>query len=471
MNRLGLLFGLFLFLLSGCSVHSVDEEALLLEVGVPPRFSESVAGAALPSNWNYSWWETFDDEDLNHLIETGLAANFGLRQSVARIEQATALARKAGARLYPSLDLDADYESQWDGETERGESHDRQDASDLGFLLRWELDVWGRLSSLRRAERLTAQATVEDWLGARLLLSAAIAETYFEIQEQRRQLEVIRDQIETNETLLQLTSLRFGQGQSSIVDVLQQREQLEATLARIPQTEARIGQLEYSLDVLLGSPADGPNHVTSSRLGRPSPLPAVGVPALLLTRRPDLRAAQKRLLALDYEVGAAVAEQLPTLSLGGSIDWTGDPGLGDTVTAAFAGLAAPLFDAGQRGSEVAFRKARLEDALAGYSDRFLLALSEVEAALLEQRKNAKQLVLLERQLATAQKLLTESRNRFSQGLTDYLPVVTALSIVQSLERNVVSSRRQVLTARIGLHRALGGPMPNPDTPIIFSWRK
>jgi len=450
----------------------VDEEARLLGLEVPASFSESesATGAVLPSDWDYSWWETFNDEDLNRLVETGLTANFGLRQYVARIEQAAALAHQARAGLYPTLDLDAGYRSEWDGETASSESRDRQDASDLGFLLRWELDVWGRLSSLRRAGKLAAQATIEDWLGARLLLSTAIATTYFEVQEQHRQLEVIRAQIEINKTLLQLTTLRFGQGQSSIVDVLQQQEQLEATLARVPQTEARIGQLEYSLDVLLGRAPGKEDHVLSSRLGRPAPLPAVGVPALLLTRRPDLRGAQKRVLAFDYDVGVAVAEQLPSLSLGSGLGWTGDPGFGDAVTAVFGGLAAPLFDAGERGSEVTFRKARLEDALAGYSERYLAALFEVEAALLDERKSEEQLVLVEQQLVTAQRLLTEARNRFSQGLTDYLPVFTSLAIVQNLERDVVSARRRVFSARVDLHRALGGPMPT-STPVMVSSAK
>ena len=468
MKRVQWLFCLLTCMVVGCAIHPVDEDAQLLQVDVPPRFSESVAGAALPADWTSSWWEMFDDEDLNRLIESGCAANFEIRQFVARVEQAAALARQAGARLYPSLDFDTGYALEWDGETGAGESRDVQDTSNLGFPLRWELDVWGRLSSLRRAEKLEVQATVEDWLGARLLLSTAIAETYFEIQEQRRQLDVIREQIKTNETLLKLTSLRFGQGQSSIVDVLQQREQLEATLARVPLTEARIGQLEYSLNVLLGRPPAKENYVTSSQLVRPSPLPSVGIPALLLTRRPDLRAAQKRVLAFDYDVGVAVAEQLPTLTLGGSVDWTGDPGFGDAVTTIFAGLAGPVFDAGERRSEVAFRKARLEEALAGYSDRFLTALFEVEAALLEERKSVEQLVLVEQQLVTAQRLLTEARNRFSQGLTDYLPVVTSLAIVQNLERSVVSSRRTVLSARVGLHRALGGPIINPDSPVVAS---
>ncbi len=101
-------------------------------------------------------------------------------------------------------------------------------------------------------------------------------------------------------------------------------------------------------------------------------------------------------------------------------------------------------------------------------NQYLLALFEVEAALLEERKNEEQHGLVEQQLVTAQRLLTEARNRFSQGLTDYLPVFTSLAIVQNLERDVVSSRRSVLSARVGLHRALGGPMLNPDTPAVLS---
>lgn len=468
MNYLQRLLIIFICLLIGCTIHRVDEDAQLLEVEIPPSYSESTDRAVLPDDWNYSWWETFKDEDLNHLIESGLSSSFGLRQYVARIEQAMALARQVGAHLYPSLDFDSGYELEWDNKTESGESRDLQETSDLGFLLSWEMDIWGRLTSLRRSQNLAAQATVEDWLGARLLLSTAIAETYFEIQEQRRQLEVIHEQIKTNETLLQLTSLRFGQGQSSIVDVLQQQEQLETTLTRVPQTEARIGQLEYSLYVLLGRPPGKESHLTSSRLDLPSPLPAVGIPALLLTNRPDLRGAQKRVLALDYDVGVALAEQFPTLSLGSSVGWRGDPSFGNTITSIFAGLAGPLFDAGERQSEVTYRRARLKEALAGYSDRYLSALAEVEAALLEERKNEERLVLVEQQLETAQRLLTEARNRFSQGLTDYLPVFTSLSIVQNLERDVVSSRRSVLSARVGLHRALGGPILNPDSSVILS---
>jgi outer membrane protein TolC len=304
--------------------------------------------------------------------------------------------------------------------------------------------------------------------GCKAAVSTAIAETYFEIKQLRRQLEVIYAQMDINEDLLKLTSLRFGQGQSSIVDVLQQQEQLEETQARIPLAEARIGQLEYSLDVLLGQPPGEDARVHSSLLEQPPVLPSVGIPLQLITRRPDLRAAQKRVLVLDYDVGAAVANQFPRLTVGGALDWRGTPSLGDEITSVFASLSAPLFNAGELKQEVSFRKARLDEALAGYSGRFLTALFEVETALLEERKNEERLILVEKQLSTSQRLLNEARNRFSQGLTDYLPVFTSLNIVQNLERDVVSARRSVLSARVGLYRALGGPILTPDSPGLVS---
>ncbi len=452
----------------GCATHTVDEESAVPRVEIPPGFVQSSTGLDVAQDWDYSWWESFGDATLSHLIEEGLAANFNLQQFTARIEQASALARQAGSQLWPHLDLAASYDLEWDGGAIAPTAEDRAETAGLGLLLRWEADLWGRLSSARKAREFEAEATVQDWLDARLLLSSAIAENYFEIKEQRRRLEVIQEQIEINESLLKLTTLRFGQGQSSIVAVLQQREQLDATKARVPDAEARIGQLEYTLDVLLGKPPGTGNFSLSSDLAAIPPLPEVGFPATLLHRRPDLRAARQRVVALDFRVGEAVADQFPTLTLGGRLDWRGDPDFGDAISSVFAGLSAPLFDAGQRSSEVDFRRSDLDEALAGYSHSFLSALLEVESAILVERKLQERLALVEKQLSTARRLLTETRNRFSQGLTDYLPVFTSLEIVQNLEREVVNNRRSVLSSRIALHRALGGPMKNSQSTLILS---
>ena len=450
-------------LCGGCVGRQSKEASIAPAAEVGTEYNQYPNEIATNGPWDESWWKSFNDKVLDALIEAGLENNFDLQSFVYRIEQATALARQSGARLFPAIDLSASDRYEWDDLIAVGENKDREERTAIGGALRWELDLFGRLSAARRARVLQREASVQDWLDARLLLSGAIAETYFETKEQKRQLEVILEQIEINESLLKLTTLRFGQGQSSIVDVLQQQEQLDETKARVPQTEARIAQLEYTLDVLLGNAPGEGDFVNASSFANLPAMPAVGIPADLLQRRPDLRAAEKRLLALDERLGEAVADQLPSIVIGGGVDWRGDPRLGDAIRSAFASLSAPLFAAGERRAEVSLRRAELEEGLARYTEQFINAVLEVESILVLERKLLERLELEEKQLFNAQRLLTEARNRFSQGLTDYLPVFTSLNIVQNLERQIVSARRDVLSARISLHRALGGPIASPES--------
>jgi len=163
-----------------------------------------------------------------------------------------------------------------------------------------------------------------------------------------------------------------------------------------------------------------------------------------------------------------VAAQFPSLRIGLGVDWRGDPSFGNAIESAFADLAVPLFAGGERRAEVRRRKAEMDEALAAYAELFFSAIVDVESTLLLERKLNERLVLVVAQLQSAQRLLTEARNRYSQGLTDYLPVFTSLSIVQNLEREIVSSRRDVLSARVGLHRALGGPLLNPENQPLIS---
>ena len=455
--------------LSGCAIYQVQEEMELSQVEAPSMFVEADVPSAREAVWtDESWWESFEDPVLTGLIEQGLDGSFSLRGFVARIEQAAALSKQSGATLFPTLNLSAGADAEWDGEVAATETRDREDSRSVGGLLRWELDLLGRLSSAHQARVLQQEARVEDWRDARLLLSAAIAERYFEIKEQQRQLEVLRAQIDINESLLKLTTLRYGQGQASIVDVLQQREQLDETKARVPEAEARWGALGYSLDALLGRVPERGSRKWDSTISSPPPLPQVGIPAKLLANRPDLRASRLRVMSIDYEIGEAVAAQFPSLRIGLGVDWRGDPSFGNAIESAFADLAVPLFAGGERRAEVRRRKAEMDEALAAYAELFFSAIVDVESTLLLERKLNERLVLVVAQLQSAQRLLTEARNRYSQGLTDYLPVFTFLSIVQNLEREIVSSRRDVLSARVGLHRALGGPLLNPENQPLIS---
>ncbi|MDG2122956.1 MAG: TolC family protein, partial [Verrucomicrobiales bacterium] len=177
------------------------------------------------------WWQPFKNRDLDKLVDSALDRNLDLAALSSRILEADAELRAAQGQLFPTLDADSSFRSRWT-DSDSTPSNSSQTPS-LGALLNYEADIWGRLRSQRNAARAGQRATVADWHATRLILSAAVAETYFGILEQQHQLALAAEQIGTGQTLLDLTELRFGQAQSSIVDVLQQREQLAGTSARV----------------------------------------------------------------------------------------------------------------------------------------------------------------------------------------------------------------------------------------------
>ena len=445
---------LCLVVLSGCRVHKPDRN-------VPPAVPAQDTYRERPDVFTTfpeeDWWRGFEDPNLNALVEEALQSNLQLLQLVARIEQANALVRQAGGRLLPQLDGVGDYESRWT-DLDDSAKRSREESSTVGGLLTWEIDVWGRLRSAQRAQAMESDAAIHDFQGGRLLLSAIVAETYFEILEQRQQRTLITGQINANQTLLDLTRLRFGQAQSSIVDVLQQQEQLDSTLALVPDVEARLQQLEYSMDVLLGRAPGSRERIQEATLQLPPPMADVGVPSDLLEQRPDLRAARDRVVAVDYRVGEAIADRLPRFFIGGSLTAGGSPGLDTLAGSLLASAIGPIYDAGTRKAEVDRQRAVLRERVAEFSDTYLAAVRDVEVALLREHSQKELVTLLDNQLVTARRLLNETRNRYSQGLTDYLPVLAALTRSQNLERELLTRRRELLSFRVALHRALGGPM-------------
>ena len=448
--------------LAACvGTHAPLEEAPAPEVAAAYFQGAAEGGAAQASAG--PWWRDFGDADLSGLVEEALASSHELDRLAARITQARALLRQAQARGKPTVDAGAELTGRRTQSVDDG-AVDRSRGSALGADVRLELDLFGRLDAARRAQAREAAATVEDWRAGRLFLSAAVAATYFEVVEERLQLRLLAEQLAVNETLLDLTRLRFGQGQSSIVDVLQQQEQLAATRSRVPAIEARMEELELVLDVLLGRAPGMRPRLAGGALRPPPPPPALGAPAELRRMRPDVRAAANRVLALDHRIAEAMAARLPQLELGGSLDIVGDLAPQSWIAGVFAAITGPLFDSGLRAAEVERRRAVLEEAVAQFAILYLDAVREVETAMVQERTRADRLRRLEDQLATANRLLAETRNRYRQGLTDYLPVLSAVVTTQNLERTVLTSRRELLSARVALYRALGGPMDTPPTP-------
>jgi outer membrane protein TolC len=263
-----------------------------------------------------------------------------------------------------------------------------------------------------------------------------------------------------SEALLESVEFRYANGLGTALQVLQQRQQLEAVRAVVPPTEARLDAAWNALATVLGrTPQQLQPELIDASLPVLPAFPRLGAPADLLTRRPDLRARQQLLASADHSVAAAVAAMLPTLSLSinGDLHYDGVGGPLASTTASVGGsLFQPIFDANRRGLEVNRQQAIVEERLAAFAETFLNAVREVDDALEQERW---QLVLLEEigtQLDIARVQLREAHLQYTEGVAEYLDIISAIQTLQTLQRQDVEARRQLLVYRANLYLALGG---------------
>ena len=297
----------------------------------------------------------------------------------------------------------------------------------------------------------------------RLSLAAELADAWLQAREQAEQRTLIETQRRASREYLDLTERRFADGQATALDVLQQRQQAAAVDSLIPAVESRYATLRHQLALLAGrAPAAAP----TPEPGLPAlpDLPATGVPADLLARRPDVRAAMARLAAADERVGAAVAARLPALRFSASVGYQSgavsslfDEWIGGLI----GNLTAPLLDGGRRAAETRRARAALREQAAIAAQTLLRALREVEDALVQEERQRETVRRLETQTRLSAETLEQARARYATGLSDYLPVLTAVDRLQGVERSLLAARRQAWAYRLQLYRALGG---GPATP-------
>ena len=279
------------------------------------------------------------------------------------------------------------------------------------------------------------------------------------LAEQSALLGLLHQQLAANHALLEFVEIRFTQGVVRAIDVRQQRQQVSSMESELPLIEGRLETLKTRLAVLIGVPPQQAITMPSATLPLPPPLPSTGLPMDLLTRRPDVRAARLRVTAADHRVGAAIADQFPALRLSGRIGFSDDAI--DTFFLRWiynlaANLIAPIFDGGRRSAEVTRTQAVVKERVNAFGQVVLEALKEVEDALVLEARQQEHLTALQRSVEQARQTLKDAKTRYISGLTDYLPVLSGLQTLHSSERREVSARRQRLSYRIQLHRALGG---------------
>ncbi|MBC8317608.1 MAG: TolC family protein [Desulfobulbaceae bacterium] len=435
------LFAALFLLLSGCT-YTVNNTFPPAVPEAPSYSPADPSGDMLP----HHWWTVFDDPKLNASIDKALSDNFTLKKGYARMSQALHSRKKTASLLYPQLDSNFSGTSTWFS----GESQENR--NNLTLDLSWEIDFWGKLSSADKAALFDFEAGRDDVETVALLLSSQVADNYFQLIEQKLQLELLEKQIKVHETFLDLITLRFANGAASVVDVYQQRQLLAADRAKMPLIHTQIATLGNRLDILMGMAPVSTSLPTTYSLPSLPPIPLLGVPADLLQNRPDLRMLHKNLLAADHRVAAAVADRLPQITIGG----TGGLLNGDLFLTLFGDAFASIVNWGSLKGEVEKQKAVVQEILADYSQSYITAIEEVENALVTEKNHMDLLKALDDQLIISQATLKETRNQYMQGLTDYLPVLSALVSLQNLERDILTRHRQLISIRILLYRALGG---------------
>jgi NodT family efflux transporter outer membrane factor (OMF) lipoprotein len=450
--------------LTGCSFF-VPETRLPAHDAVPDSYSNQAAAGDTAQRW----WETFQSDQLNALVEEALGGNFSLKESWARLRQVEALAIQSGAARWPGLSVEAGVSGGGQLDTQRnGDTiYTPLESYRLGVASTYEVDLWGRIRSKQRAAILSASASREDLNTAAISLAANVTTRWIGVMSQRMQKKLLQRQLEANITVVDLLELRFRKSLASALDVFQQRQIVEQVRAQMPLAEQQEQRLLNELALLLGRmPFEAPK-VAAEPLTIPQDVPATGLPIQLLSARPDIRAAMFRLEAADWTVSGARADRLPTIRLTGSAAYRAgelDALFDNWLFNLAAGLTAPLFDGRQRSAEVERQRAVVDESLAAYRRTILNAVREVEDALVDEQKLREHLLGLNAQLGAARSALDEARQRYRGGLNDYLPVLTQLVSVQNLERTIINRTADLLVARVDLFRALGGGWPRALEP-------
>ncbi len=452
MMRLALFIAVLL--LVGCQVHNPITASL--PVDPPPAYlgPQPVSQSVIPVE---HWWRAFNDEQLNLLMDELFANNLELTQAIARMEQVEAAFRITRSAQLPTLSAGVSLErSSQPGLLDDFVGDSRQLSLAAGF----ELDLWGKLASLSRAATLDLAASQQDVQTLYLGLSARLADLYFLAVEQRAQL-VLTDQVVASfsDTALRVEN-RYRRGLVPAVDMYQARQNLAAAQAARPVFAARLAEAEHAIGVLLGR---YPEPTAADKLAQVPAAPAlfaVGIPAELISQRPDLQAALQRVAAADARVAVAIADRFPSISLSGNYGSLRQEVAAGLIKGEFwsllGNLALPVIDGGRRRAAVDRQEAALREAVADYQQKVLAAFQEVEDALANNYAAALRVEWLAETARATGSNLRLSTDRYLAGLDDYLPVLTAQRADAETRSSLIAAQRQLLADRISLARALGG---------------
>jgi NodT family efflux transporter outer membrane factor (OMF) lipoprotein len=448
-----IIIGLIIIIsVSGCSLHKSEISSSLIEM--PPSYSSDEQEPSPPVG---RWWEQFDDDTLNELMEKTIQHNLDIAQSYERLMQSISTMR--------IIDSSRGLRVNIDGSGGRARQTGpfgpiTDDTFSLSAAANYELDLWGKLKSDSNAAQFDVLASRQDLEVLYISTTAQLADLYYLAVEQRAQLDLTDQTISSFQDTLYRVERRYRGGLVPAIDVYQSRQNLASAKAQRPLFESTLATTLHAVSVLTGQFPDNTVGGDSKELLKVPPIES-GLPSQLLSRRPDIKAALSRLRASDERIGAAIADRFPSFNLIGTYG-----GNSDTITTILDSpnifwnillqAAQPVLDAGRRKAEVERTLAVFNEQLVLYHKTVLNAFREVEDALAKGRASEERIRMLEETVSASDDSLRLALDRYMQGLTDYLPVLTEQLRNATAKSNLLATRRQLISDRIQLARALGG---------------
>jgi multidrug efflux system outer membrane protein len=431
----------------------------------------------LPAKWELSaaestsltsWWQRYEDVQLNALIADALEHNADLLLAAERVSEARALLGGTKAEQYPLISgnasaarIDAGDSPLVDGKTVESYS--------VAPVLSFEVDLWGRLANATEAARQQLFAEEANAKAVRLAIIAETASNYFAVVALNEQIAITRRTIDTRKKAAALQEKLFKEGDTDELTVRQAESELQAVQAELPSLEENRQQRMNALSVLTGATPEeifNPNHLAEVKdfsLPQLPALPALS-PEQVVTGRPDIIRAEHRLVGANAQIGVARAAYLPRLSLTGLLgfqsDDIGDLFGGSAASFAAGSLAGPLLDFGRARAQVEASEAREKQAYIAYEQTVRDAFREIMDALTGYRKNGERLDVQEKRIHTLQRSAHLARRRFDEGISNYLDVLDAERNLYQVETASVETRRKRLQSSIDLYKALGGAYAN-----------
>ncbi|WP_091532444.1 efflux transporter outer membrane subunit [Fontimonas thermophila] len=407
------------------------------------------------------WWQQFADPVLSALIADALDENLDLAAARAQLRAARAQRRLSGAALGPTVDVSASAShASTSGET--GSAQRSRTLYSTGFDASWEIDLFGGLRQGVEAAQAEAEASLEDLRTVQVSLTAEVALAYVELRTAEQRLALAEDSLRVLRDGYDLARWRREAGLVSELDAAQARTQLEAASAALPSLRNTIAQAQNRLAVLLGrAPGElGTRLAATAQIPLATVAIATGIPADTLRQRPDVRAAERRVVAQVARLGQAQAARYPSLRLSGSIGLEalaiGGLGSAPASRSLLAAVTAPIFDAGRIRATIAVEDARLEQARLAYQAAVLTALREVEDALVSLASRAERRERLEQAVATARETRQLTEQRYASGLVDFLTVLDSQRTFLDLQDQLAVTTGELASAQIQLYKALGG---------------